>query len=73
MLPPATPPRLAARLRRKRTARLVHRTAYQMAVTYSLINAYTELYPENSIIVEGIPTYNEIIEMGLENLFKPLP
>ena len=44
-----------------------------MAVTYSLINAYTELYPENSIIVEGIPTYNEIIEMGLENLFKPLP
>ena len=38
----------------KETARLVHRTAYQMAVTYSLINAYTELYPENSIIVEGI-------------------
>ena len=56
----------------KETARLVHRTAYQMAVTYSLINAYTELYPENSIIVEGIPTYNEIIEMGLGNLFKPL-
>lgn len=52
--------------------RLVNRTAYHIAVTYSLINAFTELYPEKSMVVEGIPSYSEVVAAGLGSVLKPL-
>ena len=54
------------------SVRLVNRTAYQTAVTYSLINAFTELYPEKAMVVEGIPTYDEFVSKGFANVLKPL-
>lgn len=54
------------------SAKLDYRTAYHCAVTKALIDAYTEMYPDNAIVVDGIPSHHEFVEVGLAGLLKPL-
>jgi hypothetical protein len=30
------------------------------------------MYPNNAIVVDGIPSYHEFVEVGLAGLLKPL-
>ncbi len=49
------------------------RVARQLAAIQELINAFNDLNPESQILVEGIPDYQEVIDMGLGAFLRPPP
>ena len=48
------------------------RTGYQSAICRSLMDAFTELYPDKPLSVSNIPSYDDFIEKGLENILLPI-
>lgn len=48
------------------------RTAYHMEISRHLLAALGELAPEKAIVVEGLPSYHDMVENGLEATLKPL-
>ena len=48
------------------------RTAYHMVASRELMNAYTTLNPNRPLIISGMPTYDDYINKGLENILRPI-
>lgn len=51
---------------------LVERVARHIVCIGYLAEAYSWAYPEKTIAFEGLGTYDDIVEGGLENLLKPV-
>lgn len=51
---------------------LIDRTARHLTCISYLASAYSDGYPDKKIVMEGIPSYEEITKMGFENLLKPI-
>lgn len=48
------------------------RTAYHMVMCRELMTAFTDSNPDKPIIVSGMPSYDDFINMGLENILLPI-
>ena len=52
---------------------LVLRVARQLSSVRNILDAYNELNPDNQIVVEGIPSYEDVLANGLGAYLKPPP
>ncbi len=52
---------------------LKKRVARHLAAVREMINAYNEFHPDTPIVVEGIPSYDDVIEKGLGAFLLPPP
>ena len=48
------------------------RAAYHMEMSRHLIGALGELYPEKTLTISGLPTFNDLVTNGFEGILKPL-
>lgn len=51
---------------------LNYRTGYHMEVVKTLIDSYTEMYPDNAIVIDEMPSYETITQQGLGAVLKPV-
>lgn len=51
---------------------LIERVARHISCIRYLTEAYSSVHPDKAIVVGGIPAYQEIVDMGLEKLLKPV-
>lgn len=51
---------------------LVERVARHITCISYLAEAYSKAYPDRKIVFEGLGSYDEIVDMGLENLLAPI-
>lgn len=49
---------------------LTHRVGRHIEAFIEIINAYNEAHPENIIIIENLPNYQDIINHGIENFLN---
>jgi hypothetical protein len=47
------------------------RIARHLKGIQEIINAYNELYPEKMVVVENIPSYDELVKQGVEKFLHP--
>jgi hypothetical protein len=48
------------------------RTASHMVMSSALMNAFSESNPDKPIKVSNMPSYDDFITKGLENILKPI-
>lgn len=48
------------------------RTGYHMVAARELANAFSEMYPNKPITITGMPSYDDLIGKGLNNILKPI-
>lgn len=51
--------------REERGEPISHRVGRHITGVLELVNSYNMLHPDNTILIDGLPTYNEIIEKGV--------
>jgi hypothetical protein len=47
------------------------RIARHLKGIQEIINAYNELYPEKKVVVENIPSYDELVKQGVGKFLHP--